>query len=284
MRPATPAQRRVSPDSNAANTSSAFLQIRFSSVRTTTRYVARMREWHASGEALTRFATTRWSLILDARQAETSRSALEEICRAYRAPVLAYVRRHGYSPADAEDLTQDFFARFLERRWDAELDPMRGHFRAFLLLAIKRFLITADEAAHAIKRGGGLVHLAADDQLEALEAPHAESPERVFQRVWALTVLERSFARLRNEARHAGKEELFNQLSPYVAERPVADEYHRIAEELGLRANTVAVAVHRLRARLREVVREELAETCSGPEEIDAELHALRDTLNHVTG
>src|SRR4249919_4020426 len=122
MRPATPPQQRASPDSNAVSTSSTFLQIRFSSVRTTARYVARMREWHASGEAVTRFATTRWSLILDARQAETSRSALEEICRAYRAPVLAYVRRHGYSPADAEDLTQDFFARFLERRWDAELE------------------------------------------------------------------------------------------------------------------------------------------------------------------
>jgi RNA polymerase sigma-70 factor (ECF subfamily) len=241
-----------------------------------------MREWHASGEAVTRFATTRWSLILDARQADTSRDALEEICRAYRAPVLAYVRRHGYSQADAEDLTQDFFARFLERRWDAELDPLRGHFRAFLLLAIKRFLITAYEAAHAIKRGGGLVRLDAGDQLEGVEAPHAESPEQVFQREWALTVLDRSFSRLRNEAQHAGKEELFNQLSPYVAERPAAEEYHRIAEELGLRANTVAVAVHRMRARLRELVREELAETCSGRATIDAELHALRDTLNHV--
>ena len=232
---------------------------------------------------MTRFATTRWSLILDARHADTSRGALEEICRAYRAPVLAYVRRHGYSRADAEDLTQEFFAHFLERRWDTDLDPLRGHFRAFLLLAVRRFLITADEAAHAIKRGGGLLRLDGDE-VDSLAAPQGESPEQVFQHVWALTVLERSFARLRSEAVAAGKEELFNQLSPYVAERPATDEYHRIAESLGLRANTVAVAVHRLRARLRDLVRAELAETCSGPEGVDAELHALRDTLSEVAG
>jgi RNA polymerase sigma-70 factor (ECF subfamily) len=234
-----------------------------------------------AGAVMTRFATTRWSLIFDARDAGTSRRALEEICRAYRAPVLAYVRRHGYARADAEDLTQEFFARFLEGRWDVNVDPQRGHFRAFLLVAIRRFLISADEAAHALKRGGRGLQ-AGSGELERLEAPNGESPEQMFQRAWAMTVLDRSCARLRQEAERAGKLELFEQLSPYLAERPATDDYQRIGAELGLRANTVAVAVHRLRARLRELVREELADTCGGPAGVEAELHDLRDTLKHI--
>src|ERR1700741_4385482 len=103
------------------------MQLRFSSYKGRRAAIRRTDAGqHASGEEMTRFATTRWSLILDARHADTSRGALEEICRAYRAPVLAYVRRHGYSRADAEDLTQEFFAHFLERRWDTDLDPLRG--------------------------------------------------------------------------------------------------------------------------------------------------------------
>lgn len=231
---------------------------------------------------MTRFTTTRWSVILDARDPATSRRALEEICRAYRGPVLAYVRRHGYTRADAEDLTQEFFTRFIQARWDAVADPQRGHFRAFLLVAIRRFLISANEAAHTLKRGGAVHLVVNDDEFERLEAPHADSPEQVFQRAWAMTVLDRSFARLRNEAERAGRTELFTQLSPYLAERPEADDYQRMSSQLGLRANTIAVAVHRLRARLRELVREELADTCGSAEEVEAELHDLRDTLKHI--
>ncbi|QNP39823.1 RNA polymerase sigma factor [Lysobacter solisilvae (ex Woo and Kim 2020)] len=231
---------------------------------------------------MARFATTRWSLILDAREPRSSRRALEEICRTYRTPVLAYVCRHGYSRTDAEDLTQEFFTRFLEGRWDAVADPARGHFRAYLLVAIRRFLISADEAANTLKRGGGVRRIAGDDELERLEAPHGESPERVFQRTWAMTVLDRSYARLRDEAHRAGRQQLFEQLSPYLAERPAVDDYQRMSNALGMRANTIAVAVHRLRARLRELVREEVADTCSSPEEVEAELHDLRDTLKHI--
>lgn len=230
---------------------------------------------------MARFATTRWSLIFDARDPGTSRRALEEICRAYRAPVFAYVRRHGYSHADAEDLTQEFFARFLEGRWDADADRDRGHFRAFLLIAIRRFLISANDAAHALKRGGAM-RADGGHTLEFLEAPDDDNPDRVFQRTWAMTVLERSYGRLRDEAARAGKGALFEQLSPFLGERPAAEDYQRISETTGLRANTVAVAVHRLRARLRECVREELADTCGGPEAVESELHDLRDALKHL--
>jgi len=233
---------------------------------------------------MTRFATTRWSLFLDARDPGTSRRALEEICRAYHAPVLAYVRGHGYSQSDAEDLTQEFFARFLEGRWDTGVDPHRGHFRAFLLVAVRRFLISSDVAAHTLKRGGGTLQLNGDQELEQIEAPEGDSPEQAFHRAWALAVLERSFARLREETARAGKSQLFEQLSPYLGERPATDEYQRMSEELGLRSNTIAVAVHRLRARLRELVREELADTCGGPAGVEAELHALRDTLRRLDG
>ncbi|GAB3381624.1 RNA polymerase sigma factor [Lysobacter fragariae] len=227
---------------------------------------------------MARFATTRWSLILDARHPEVARHALEEICRAYRGPVLTYVRRAGYSADDAEDLTQEFFMRFLEGRWDVGADPTRGHFRGLLLVSLKRFLINADEAAHARKRGGGQLRVDVDDELERLSGPESDSPESAFERAWVFTVLERSFARLRTEAETAGKGELFEQLSPYVAERPIADDYQRIAAQLGLRTNTVAVAVHRLRARLRELVRAELADTCAD-DGVDEEMAALRETL-----
>lgn len=231
---------------------------------------------------MNRFATTRWSLILDAREAGQSRHALEELCRTYRAPVLAYISRHGYSRADAEDLTQEFFARFLEGRWDAGADPARGHFRALLLVAIRRFLISSDEAAHALKRGGASKRVDGEVELDRLVAPDGETPERVFQRTWAMTVLDRSYARLRSEAERAGKQQLFEQLSPFLVERPASEDYQRISAELGLRANTIAVAVHRLRARLRELVREELAETCASPDAVETELCELRDTLRHL--
>lgn len=229
-----------------------------------------------------RFATTRWSLIFAARNPGKAHCALEEICQAYRAPVLAYVRRHGYSRSDAEDLTQEFFARFLEGRWDEGADPARGRFRAFLLVAIRRFLISADLAAHAAKRGGGACRTATEDELERLQAPDRESPEQVFQRTWAMTILDRSYARLQDEAGRAGRLGLFEQLSPYLSERPAADDYQRMSDEVGLRPNTIAVAVHRLRVRLRELVREELARTCASPEEVEEELHDLRETLKHI--
>jgi len=226
-----------------------------------------------------RFDTTRWSLVLRARgDAADARAALEVLCRTYRPPVLAYVRSHVRARDAAEDLTQAFFMRFLERSWHAGADPERGRFRTFLLTTLKRFLIDADAEAHALKRGGN-IHFEALDETGADAACAAEAPEDTFEREWARAVLAAAFMRLRLEAQGAGKLALFERLSEFLTEPPDEADYARVAAELNLRRNTLAVAVHRLRHRLRDLVREELAETTACRADLDAELHALRVAL-----
>lgn len=228
---------------------------------------------------MVQFATTRWSLIMDARgEPEQARRALESICRNYRRPVLAFIRHRGHGPSEAEDLTQDFFARLLERRWDTLADPARGRFRAFLLTSLKHFLANARAASVAAKRGSGQAALGLDDA-GALAAPAADSPDQVFERAWALTVIERAFERLREEAVQAGKLALLERLEPFLGEGAESADYQRLGESLGLRPNTVAVAVHRLRARLRELVRAELADQSEGPGAVEQELRAMRAAL-----
>jgi RNA polymerase sigma factor (sigma-70 family) len=226
------------------------------------------------------FATTRWSLIMDARgDARAAHGALGEICRAYRVPVLAYIRRSGSDAADAEDLAQEFFAQLLESRWDTRADPERGRFRAFLLTALKHFLLNHHAAARAGKRGGGRTRVAFDLAVEALAAPDSQSPEQVFERAWAMTVIERALDRLREEAGRAGKSALFAQLSPFLGELAEPADYSALGQALGLRPNTVAVSVHRLRVRLRELVRRELADQTDGPEGVEQELKVMRAAL-----
>lgn len=229
---------------------------------------------------MSQFATTRWSLILDARgEPADARPALEEICRAYRRPVLTYVRCSGRDRSDAEDLTQEFFARLLERRWDRDADPARGRFRTFLLTALKRFLIDQHDAAHALKRGGGQHGVTLDDAADDLSAPGSESPEAAFERAWAATVIERAYERLKDEAGRAGKAALFEQLSGFLVEPAEAADYRRLADASGMRANTIAVSVHRMRLRLRELVRAEIADQTDGPDAAATELAALRGAL-----
>lgn len=211
-----------------------------------------------------------------------ARRALETLCRTYRPPVLAYVRSRMQSKDAAEDLTQAFFARFLEREWHAAADPDRGRFRTFLLTALKRFLIDARAEAHALKRGGGYHFESLDEDIGAGIAS-GDSPEQTFDRAWARSVLGAAFARLRTEAEQAGKRDLFERLSEFLVERPDEADYARAAEELHLRRNTLAVAVHRLRRRLRELVREELTETTGGPAALEEELRALRDALGEAS-
>lgn len=226
-----------------------------------------------------RFETTRWSVVLQARgEPADARRALETLCRTYRPPVLAYVRNHVHARDTAEDLTQAFFARFLEQAWHANADPERGRFRSFLLTALKRFLIDADAEGRALKRGGGFRFETFDD-VHADAASTAETPERIFQREWAKALLAAAFARLREEAERAGKLAMFERLSEFLAEPPDEADYARAAEELHLRRNTLAVAVHRMRRRLRDLVREELAETTADRCDMDSELHALREAL-----
>lgn len=233
---------------------------------------------------MSQFATTRWSLILDARGApESARPALEEICRAYRAPVLSYVLRSGHAGADAEDLTQEFFTRLLERRWDERADPARGRFRSFLLTALKRFLFDQHDARLALKRGGDLAH-DGDDALDEVAGPETLSPEAAFERAWAATVIERAFKRLGEEAARAGRGDLFARLSPFLAEPADSADYRALADALGMRANTLAVSVHRMRLRLRELVAAEIADQTDGPESAASELATLRRALGSPAG
>lgn len=229
-----------------------------------------------------RFETTRWSVVLRARgEPGEARAALEQLCRTYRPPVLAFVRSRGYALDAAEDLTQAFFARFLERAWHSSADPERGRFRSFLLTALKRFLIDAGAEAAALKRGGGVRFHALDDEGDCEDAA-GETPDTVFEREWARAVLNAAFARLRNEAEQAGKLALFDRLGEFLVERPDESEYAHAAEELQLRRNTLAVAVHRLRHRLRELVREELSEITASRAELDEELRTLRGSLQEL--
>ena len=227
-----------------------------------------------------RFETTRWSVVLRARgEAGDARAALEQLCRTYRPPVLAFVRLRGYPADAAEDLTQAFFARFLERGWYSSADPQRGRFRSFLLTALKRFLIDADAEAATLKRGGGVRFELLDDDT-GCAGPADETPDAAFEREWAHAVLRAAFARLRCEAEQAGKLDLFKRLSEFLIERPDEAEYAHAADDLHLRRNTLAVAVHRMRHRLRELVREELAETTSTHAELEEEMRTLRGSMH----
>jgi len=233
---------------------------------------------------MTRFDTTRWSMVLQARDGTAqARSALETLCRTYRPPVLAYIRHRGYSAETAEDLAQTFFVRFLEDEYHADADPGRGRFRNFLLTALKRFLIDADEEAHAIKRGGRIrFHSLDHDEVGSLPPGNladAETPEHAFERTWAITLIQAAMKRLRAEAVRAGRQELFEHLSEFLAERPDEAEYARVAGALNLRRNTLAVTVHRLRHRLRELIRDELAQTTANAAELESEIRDMRSVL-----
>ena len=227
------------------------------------------------------FQTTRWSLVLRTRDGGgEARQALEQLCRAYRPPVLAMVRRHAPTREQAEDLTQAFFAKFLELGSYAVADPGRGRFRTFLMTAVSRFLSNSSAHAHAAKRDVRTA-MSLDDAGPGFEpsAPDDESPEREFERAWALTVLSRALQRLELEAANAGKRALFEALREFLVESPTTTDYAAAGAALGMRANTVAVAVHRLRSRLRELLRDELADTVAAEDEVDDEVRLLRSFL-----
>ncbi|HET9483570.1 MAG TPA: sigma factor [Xanthomonadales bacterium] len=231
------------------------------------------------------FRTTSWSLVLNASgEGEAARSALEQLCHAYRPAVLAYVRLRGYGPNDAEDLTQGFFARMVEKEFHAAADPQRGRFRAFLLTLLKRHLINADITAARAKRGGGATHVSWEpDGAAAQVDPAADGdPERAFELAWAVTVVDRALARLRREAEAAGKLALFERLQDFLVELPDDADYARVAGEMGMRRNTLAVAVHRMRQRLRALICAELADTVEDPGQVDAELDSLRTAFGAV--
>jgi len=224
------------------------------------------------------FQTTRWSLIATASQEHPSlaREALEQLCRVYRPPVVAYLHRSGHAPADAEDLAQAFFVRFIERGWYRDADPGRGRFRSLLLTSLRRFALDQAQAEHAARRDAS--------RTTTLDAAGAEpsgddTPERAFTRAWMGTVLDNAWSRLQEEWTRAGKHELFARIAPLLLERAESTELHALAAELGLRPNTLAVQVHRVRQRLRQLVRLELLQTVGDHEALELELAELRGAM-----
>lgn len=237
------------------------------------------------------FRPTRWSVVLAAASLDSDAAAgraLEELCRTYWFPLYAYVRRKGYAAADAEDLVQAFFARLLEKRSVAAADPARGRFRAFLLGSLKNFLFNEWDRHSAAKRGGGtpvieLDALAAEERCR-LEPACNEAPERIFDREWALAVLDASLRRLRAEHEAGGRGLLFERLKGAIAAAPETAPYAEIAAELKISEDLVKVAVHRLRKRYREILREEVAQTVDSAGDLDGELRHLLDCLRTEPG
>jgi RNA polymerase sigma factor (sigma-70 family) len=231
------------------------------------------------------FATTRWSLVLSAGQRSSPESddALAELCRRYWYPLYAYIRRRLGDVHEARDLTQEFFARLLEKNTLALAQPQRGRFRSYLLTCCKNFLTNEADKARAQKRGGGRAVLAFDfeasDSRYHREPGHIETPERAFERQWALTLLEQVLAALRREHETAGKTALFEQLKPFLAGAGSGVSYADAARVLDMSEGAFKVAVHRLRRRYRELLRDAVAETLSEGESVDGEIRALFQSL-----
>lgn len=227
---------------------------------------------------MTRFGTTRWSLLSVASSAtEESRVALDELCRIYRPAILAFIRAHGYSKPDAEDLAHDFFAHFLEKRLFATADPQRGRFRVYVQTLLNHFLANARNFARAKRRSPGIQ--AGAEALDHLPADQDSDPDRVFERAWALVVLRRAIDRLAQDCARAGKLDLFERVSGFLIEHPEPSDYDRISAELGIRRNTLAVNLHRLRQRLDMMIQEVIADTVVQESEIDAEFDLLAPYL-----
>jgi RNA polymerase sigma factor (sigma-70 family) len=231
------------------------------------------------------FVTTRWPVVLSAgrKSSPQSDAALAELCQTYWYPLYAYVRGRGYIKEDAEDLTQAFFARFLEKNYLEGLKAERGKFRAFLLASLKHFLANEWDKANRQKRGGGARHLSLDweeaDKRFHLEPADMESPDRIFDREWALALLERVIKRLQDECGVAGKAQLFEQAKGYLTISADAIPYPEAGRTLGMDEGAVRVAVHRLRKRYRELLREEIAQTLSNPAQVGDELRSLQAAL-----
>jgi RNA polymerase sigma-70 factor (ECF subfamily) len=227
------------------------------------------------------FVTTHWSVVLTAGRNDTTRAhaALAKLCQTYWYPLYAYVRRRGQSPEDAQDLTQEFFARLLEKNWVGNADQTKGRFRSFLLSAMNHFLADEWDKARAQKRGGGVplvpLQFETAETRYGVEPADSATPERTFERRWALTLLEEVLNHLRTEYEQEGKADLFTTLNPCLVGERTAQPYAELATKMGVNEGTVKSAVHRLRQRYRQLLRDEIANTVAGAEEVDEELRHL---------
>jgi RNA polymerase sigma-70 factor (ECF subfamily) len=234
---------------------------------------------------VTRFETTRWSLVLRAARGEAAEAglALALLCEAYWYPVYAFVRRQGYSASDAEDLTQGYFARFLEKEFLKDVRPEYGRFRSFLLVSVRHFLSNERDRERALKRGGGRRLVS----LDAAEAEHsyerepvdATTPETLFERSWARAVLGRVLERLERETPAGESRARLDHLRPFLTGAEAASSYAEIAREWGVGESAVRVAVHRLRRRFAALLREEVGGTVAEEKDVDDEVRYVLTLL-----
>ncbi len=232
------------------------------------------------------FATTHWSVVLAAGRDTPAEAheALEKLCCAYWYPLYVFVRRQGHSPHDAQDLTQAFFARLLEKNYVAQADRERGRFRTFLLAALHHFLADEWDKTRRLKRGGGREIISFDavsaEERYRMEPLDQLDAAKLYERRWVTTLFEKVLARLEEEFCASGKRELFDGLkTSLLAERDGAS-YAELGARLGLKEDAVKQAVHRMRRRYRELFREEIAQTVAGPGEVDDELNYLFAVLS----
>lgn len=231
------------------------------------------------------FLTTHWSIVLAAKEGDASEAeaALEKLCRTYWPPVYAYIRRDGHDPTEAQDLTQEFFARLLAREYLQNLHHQEGKFRSFLLAYVKNFLLEQRRRGRAQKRGGGCEFISLNQPMGEegylLEPVDELTPIEVFDRRWAQRILQTALDRLRQEYGTRGESGLFDILQDYQPREPGGRSYAQLGEDLGMSEAAVKWAVHRIRQRHGELLREEIAQTVARPEEIDEELRHFRALL-----
>lgn len=229
------------------------------------------------------FPTTRWTMVVAAgdRQRKDAQTALVSLCENYWYPLYAYLRRRGYSTDQAQDLTQEFFMRVLEGRYLDRADPEKGRFRSFILTSLKFFVADEEDRHRARKRGGGVLvslEFSSGEERYQHEPAHNETPERIFERRWALSALDRVVERLRNEFANHGRPEHFERLKMFLLGQSDAP-YAALAVEMNTSEGALRVAIHRIRRRFRELFRQEIADTVADPAEVESELRYLAAVL-----
>lgn len=235
-----------------------------------------------------RFATTQWSLVRKASQRDSAEAAeaLARLCSMYWYPIFAFIRRRGHQPAEAEDLTQSFFTRIIEKQDLAAADRDRGRFRTFLLSACEHFLLNERDRAVALKRGGGRaaipIEIAEAEARYQRSLGHDETPERLYHRQWCLALLDAVLASLRDEYAAGGREAVFDRLRGFVTGETLGEGYDQAAADLGMDAGAVKVAVHRLRRRYRDAWRRRVGETVESPGTVDDEVREMLKVLGRV--
>lgn len=233
-----------------------------------------------------RIATTQWSQVVAARDGSEAeaRHALECLCESYWQPLYAFIRHQGSDPDEARDLTQAYFLEFLEKGFLADVDASRGRFRSFLFSSLRHFLAHQRDRKNALKRGGGKRLFSLDTSTAeygyAIRPREQMTPEDVFEQRWAMTVLTRALERLRDDSAAGGNAQQYEVLRPYLTSREVHVPYREAAEALGVSDGAVKVAVHRLRKRFGQCLRDEIAETVADPAEVDGELRHLLTVLS----